>query len=80
MPTDRYILGVDVSAAILKLEAERTKLRAEMKNEFDEGHLRGLEEALALLRESGELPTVPTGIPGVRKPVVPPPAGRDQSS
>ena len=67
--------GMDTTEVILKLEAEREKLEARIGSEFDQGHLHGLKQALALLRDEGELPTVPTGIPGVRKPAVPPPAG-----
>ena len=67
--------GLDVAEAVLKLDAERAKLEAAVRSEFDDGHLHGLEHALALLRDDEELPTVPTGIPGVRKPAVPPPAG-----
>ena len=66
---------MDVTEVVLKLEAERERLEAGVRSEFDEGHLHGLKQVLALLRDDGELPTVPTGIPGVRKPGVPPPAG-----
>ncbi|HEY2327222.1 MAG TPA: hypothetical protein VGH52_07035 [Gaiellaceae bacterium] len=65
---------MDVKDAILDLEAERARLEAGVRSEFDEGHLHGLKNALALLRDE-ELPTVPTGIPGVRRPATPPPAG-----
>jgi hypothetical protein len=66
---------VDVIEVVLKLEAERAKLEAGIRSEFDEGRLHGLKHALALLREDEELPTVPTRIPGVRKSAAPPPAG-----
>jgi len=71
-----YRLGMDVTDVIAKLDAERAKLEAAIRSEFDEGHLQGLRQALELLRADDELPTVPTGIPGVRKPATPPPAGR----
>jgi hypothetical protein len=66
---------VDAADVISKLEAERAKVEAGIKSEFASGHLHGLEQALTLLRADEELPTVPTGIPGVRKPATPPPAG-----
>lgn len=64
-----------MTEVILKLDAERAKLEAGIRSEFDDGHLHGLKHALALLRDEEELPTVPTGIPGVRRPATPPPAG-----
>jgi hypothetical protein len=66
---------MDMADLILRLEAECARLETGIRSEFDEGHLHGLRQALALLRDNEELPTVPTGIPGVRKPPVPPPAG-----